>query len=293
MRSLEASASSIVIDGGNGSYSTSIRASAACAVSSSSAATAATGSPTKRAFSTQSACSSWLTGRIPNGTSSSLPTSVASTPGCAAALATSMRRMRAWGCGERSSRACAMRGSARSSANSVWPVTFAAASTRTSGRPTTPSLGFGVSATHDLGLRRQLLRSDPRLAPHPRRGQQHGLEDLEVAGAAAQVGGERLAHLAVARARVLRQQRLRGQQEARRVVAALRRAQLGEGLLQLVQLRAGGEPLDGRDAAALALDRQRHAREHGLPRSEEHTSELQSLRHLVCRLLLEKKNTTK
>src|SRR5437899_270313 len=30
----------------------------------------------------------------------------------------------------------------------------------------------------------------------------------------------------------------------------------------------------------------------GLRRSEEHTSELQSLRHLVCRLLLEKKNTT-
>src|SRR5262245_13775611 len=29
----------------------------------------------------------------------------------------------------------------------------------------------------------------------------------------------------------------------------------------------------------------------GTPRSEEHTSELQSLRHLVCRLLLEKKNT--
>ena len=28
----------------------------------------------------------------------------------------------------------------------------------------------------------------------------------------------------------------------------------------------------------------------GLQRSEEHTSELQSLRHLVCRLLLEKKN---
>src|SRR5436853_3784900 len=29
---------------------------------------------------------------------------------------------------------------------------------------------------------------------------------------------------------------------------------------------------------------------HGENRSEEHTSELQSLRHLVCRLLLEKKN---
>src|SRR5947199_1149178 len=31
----------------------------------------------------------------------------------------------------------------------------------------------------------------------------------------------------------------------------------------------------------------------GLSRSEEHTSELQSLRHLVCRLLLEKKKTKK
>src|SRR5205814_9241085 len=30
-----------------------------------------------------------------------------------------------------------------------------------------------------------------------------------------------------------------------------------------------------------------------LPRSEEHTSELQSLRHLVCRLLLEKKKKKK
>src|SRR5205814_3026966 len=31
------------------------------------------------------------------------------------------------------------------------------------------------------------------------------------------------------------------------------------------------------------------SRAHHRPRSEEHTSELQSLRHLVCRLLLEKK----
>src|SRR5436853_1466461 len=39
--------------------------------------------------------------------------------------------------------------------------------------------------------------------------------------------------------------------------------------------------------------RQLHSRaQHGLAdRSEEHTSELQSLRHLVCRLLLEKKKT--
>src|SRR5258705_4247430 len=30
--------------------------------------------------------------------------------------------------------------------------------------------------------------------------------------------------------------------------------------------------------------------DHCAPRSEEHTSELQSLRHIVCRLLLEKQN---
>src|SRR5258705_6240547 len=33
-----------------------------------------------------------------------------------------------------------------------------------------------------------------------------------------------------------------------------------------------------------------HQGHRGFLRSEEHTSELQSLRHLVCRLLLEKKN---
>src|ERR1039458_10567851 len=36
-------------------------------------------------------------------------------------------------------------------------------------------------------------------------------------------------------------------------------------------------------------DRSRAGQSHH-PRSEEHTAELQSLRHLVCRLLLEKKN---
>src|SRR5205814_2734255 len=35
-----------------------------------------------------------------------------------------------------------------------------------------------------------------------------------------------------------------------------------------------------------------HQRRTGAHRSEEHTSELQSLRHLVCRLLLEKKKQT-
>src|SRR5256885_6583401 len=54
-------------------------------------------------------------------------------------------------------------------------------------------------------------------------------------------------------------------------------------------------------ASGLAEDRRRreagqvgqHLRSHRLPRSEEHTSELQSPCNLVCRLLLEKKNNRK
>src|SRR5262245_64994393 len=44
---------------------------------------------------------------------------------------------------------------------------------------------------------------------------------------------------------------------------------------------------DAWDVAVVAIDPARRAR------SEEHTSELQSLRHLVCRLLLEKKKKKK
>src|SRR5437899_6145568 len=46
-------------------------------------------------------------------------------------------------------------------------------------------------------------------------------------------------------------------------------------------------------AGGLGGERGRHPREADDRRSEEHTSELQSLRHLVCRLLLEKKKKKK
>src|SRR2546425_2188293 len=49
--------------------------------------------------------------------------------------------------------------------------------------------------------------------------------------------------------------------------------------------RAGRVPRGGRRGA----DRRRRASRRGGARSEEHTSELQSLAYLVCRLLLEKK----
>src|SRR4051794_41476105 len=55
--------------------------------------------------------------------------------------------------------------------------------------------------------------------------------------------------------------------------------------------RGAGASGDGRGGAGDASDRRRllPRRGEGLPRSEEHTSELQSPVHLVCRLLLEKK----
>src|SRR3989441_8163050 len=61
---------------------------------------------------------------------------------------------------------------------------------------------------------------------------------------------------------------------------APRREQAGAGYRRLPRAR-GGEPAGG-----LLLQRRRDRCE---GRSEEHTSELQSLAYLVCRLLLEKK----
>src|SRR3712207_7211789 len=46
------------------------------------------------------------------------------------------------------------------------------------------------------------------------------------------------------------------------------------------------------DSALGRLQRCPDKPDHGLPRSEEHTSELQSRQYLVCRLLLEKKKLT-
>src|SRR2546423_10636513 len=64
--------------------------------------------------------------------------------------------------------------------------------------------------------------------------------------------------------------------------------------------RAARHRAPGRDPAGRALyghrrhdrirERDERAARHGDLRSEEHTSELQSLAYLVCRLLLEKKN---
>src|SRR5438045_7152706 len=57
--------------------------------------------------------------------------------------------------------------------------------------------------------------------------------------------------------------------------------------IALLGLQRRDDPAEG-GVRPLDLDAHRLQRDH---RSEEHTSELQSLRHLVCRRLLEKKKT--
>src|SRR3712207_8577722 len=77
----------------------------------------------------------------------------------------------------------------------------------------------------------------------------------------------------------------------------------GDGLTNLVEFRAGlnprSEDSDGdgvldanEDGDNDRVDNENEAREKTNPRSEEHTSELQSRQYLVCRLLLEKKKKT-
>src|SRR5437899_4969235 len=61
---------------------------------------------------------------------------------------------------------------------------------------------------------------------------------------------------------------------------------------RLLERPRGAARREGRQAEEVPVDHHRDLVE-GLRRSEEHTSELQSLRHLVCRLLLEKKKKKK
>src|SRR5256712_10990683 len=248
--------------GRNGSYSTAIRSRAAVATSSLTAATPATGSPTKRALSSASACSSWLTGRIPNGIGRSFPVSTALTPGRARACAASTRTMRACGCGLRSSLLYSMRGRERSSANFVTPRTLAVASTLRSASPTTRR-AVGRSAAF---LPRAIQRLPCRLCaltPQTGRGQLHRLVDLDVAGAAAEVARQSLLDVVATGARVVGEERVGGEEEGWGAVAALGGAQHREGFLQRVEPAALRQPFHRLHAAAPPREAEHQARQHG------------------------------
>src|SRR4051794_38621935 len=149
---------------------------------------------------------------MPNEAGKSWPVSTRCTPAYAAARETSTDSMSACGWGERSIFMCSMRGSTTSSAKRVRPVTLARPSTRRRGLPIT-------------------------FISHSPRAFFNRLDDLLVAGAAAKVPRNRLLDAFARRLRLVREQRLGGEQAAGRAVAALSGAEISKGRLQRMQLR--------------------------------------------------------
>src|SRR5262245_22384279 len=160
--------------------------------------------------------------------------------------------MRACGCWARRIFACAMRGSTRSSAKRVSPVTFAQAST----------LGRRCPMT-DQGLSRRLPTAAISGAGHPAGGELDGIENLRVPGAATEVPGERRADRVPVRSARRVEESLRGEDDPRRAVPALRGSELCEGLLERMKTAALREALDGDDLRVLTLHRQRETRQNG------------------------------
>src|SRR5688572_21411207 len=172
---------------------------------------------------------------MPNVTGKSLPVSTRCTPGCFSALEKSILSINACGCGLRKSFVCSMRGSTMSSAKRVWPVTLARPSTR--------------------------RRGLPRTFMHSLRGFFDRLEDLLVAGAAAEVARDRFLDAFSGRSGFLFEQRLGRHQYPRGAVAALRGPEVGKGGLQRMELCPHGQALDRLDAFPRAFQSEDQAGE--------------------------------
>src|ERR1700730_77820 len=188
---------------------------------------------------------------MPNFIGKMSPVRSASAPGSARARSMSTCRIRACGCGLRRIRPKSMRGSARSSANFVCPLTLAKASGLISGLPTTENSSS------------RSVRSDA-ISVSPVGRELDGLEDLQVAGATAEYAGERLLDRVARGMGVSVEQRPGGEQHRRGAVPALGGAQLGKRDLQRMRGTAGRHAFDGGDLAALQVERHRQAGEERL-----------------------------
>ena len=125
-----------------------------------------------------------------------------------------------------------------------------------------PRLAVGVhgfTALLGRAFRLVVVRRFSVVFDPDRRGRLHRFDDLLIAGAPADVAGERLANLIGARIGIPLQERLGRDEQARRAVAALRRPEVGEGLLQRVQAPVITEALDGHDVAGVAFEREEQA----------------------------------
>ena len=101
----------------------------------------------------------------------------------------------------------------------------------------------------------------------PMRALRGGLDRIDdglIAGAAAVIAGKMFAYLRPIRLGLLLQQILRGHQHARRAEAALQRIAIAKRRLQIGDLAAVGQSLDGLDGGAVRLHRQHQAGAHDL-----------------------------
>src|SRR5258708_25746936 len=98
-----------------------------------------------------------------------------------------------------------------------------------------------------LRLRHQSSDLPSSDLPSRRRHGRDRIDDLAVTGAAAQIARDGVADLYFAWARILVEQRLGGEHDARRAEAALRAAMLHQRLLQRMQSAAGRKALDRGD----------------------------------------------
>src|ERR687897_151525 len=179
------------------------------------------------------------------------PLQAPTTPGISSAFETSTFTMRAWANGLRTTARCTMPGSVRLSTKLPCPVMSEASSLRRTDVPTNFSV---IAISPPSGLR----------AGHLTGGVEDRLHDVVVAGAAAEVPLEGLAHLFVGRVRVLPQVAGRRHDHARCAVAALEAVVAMERLLDRMQLPVGRQPLDRRDLPAVDLHGEQVARFDGL-----------------------------
>jgi len=91
-----------------------------------------------------------------------------------------------------------------------------------------------------------------------------GLEYLLVSSTAAQVSRQRLFDLLARWLRVLVEQCFGGDEKPWRAVAALRRAKVGECVLQRVEPSVADQPFDRRHVAAAAVDAENETRQYRL-----------------------------
>src|SRR6185312_9516219 len=184
----------------------------------------------------------------------SAPVRTQTTPGTRSAAAVSIEAIRPWAIGLRSTLPWSIRGTSRSPTNSASPRSFSRASRLGCERPTCDRVSGTVVVMPPPSCRREL-------------GDR--LEDAPVTGATAEVAGQSVLDLLLAAELAVLEQRVDGQEHARRAEAALQRGVAGEDVLHPGELRLLGEALDRGHVLSVSIRGQVAARADGKPVDED------------------------